>query len=75
MGGADNEGLHAYLIYEVGIDDQPDEGPAHGTFGKLNGLASVPPIHRSSGLHQHCTSEGFLHLAAARRGRRRKCRD
>ena len=30
--------------YEVGNDDQPDEGPAPGMFGKLLGLASVPPI-------------------------------
>ena len=34
----------SYLIYEVGNDDQPGEGPAPGMFGKLKGLASVPPI-------------------------------
>ena len=33
----------SYLT-KLAIDDQPVEGPAPGTFGRLKGLASVPPI-------------------------------
>jgi hypothetical protein len=40
-----NESVHVRApSYVVGHDDQPEEGPAPGIFGKLLVPASVPPI-------------------------------